>query len=141
MTGLGGPVLAGEKVLVNVDAEGLALQGYDAVAFFTVGAPVKGRPEFSASHRGARYQFHSAKNLEMFRADPGKYEPQFGGYCAYGVGRGALVSIRIEAWQIVEGRLLLQKNRDIRDDFNRDPAGNLRKADERWPGLLEKRGK
>lgn len=133
--------MAGEKALINVDADGLALQGYDVVAFFTVGAPVPGKAEFSTTHRGARYQFHSARNLELFRADPGKYEPQFGGYCAFGVGRGALVPVRIEAWQIVDGRLLLQKNRDIRDEFNRDPAGNLRKADERWPKLVEKKGK
>jgi YHS domain-containing protein len=129
------------KRLLNLDKEGVAIQGYDPVAFFTVKAPVKGNPEFSAEHDGAIYRFHSAKNRDLFKAEPAKYAPQFGGYCAYGVSRNALAPIRIEAWQIVDGRLLMQKSEGIRDDFNRDPAGNLSKADGHWPDLVAKKGK
>jgi YHS domain-containing protein len=131
--------LAGDKVLLNLDAKGVAIAGYYPVAFFSVEAPVQGKAEFSSEFRGARYWFHSAKSKAQFDAEPAKCEPQFGGYCAYGVSRGALVSIRIDAWQIVGGRLLMQKNQGIRDDFNEDPAGNLKKADANWPRLLEKK--
>ncbi len=133
--------LAADKRLLNLDKDGLAIQGYDPVAFFTVKSPVKGKPEFVSQHEGARYQFHSAKNKGLFDADPAKYLPQFGGYCAYGVSRNALAPIQIEAWQVVDGRLLMQKNPGIRDDFNEDAKGNLVKADANWPKLLEKKGK
>lgn len=131
----------GEKLLQNVDREGIALQGYDPVAFFTLQQPVRGRKEFTSDHHGARYQFASKKHKELFDADPVKYEPQFGGYCAYGVSRGAVVGIKIEAWQIVNGRLLMQKNEGIRDDFNKDPQGNLKKADAQWPDLVRRKMK
>ncbi|HMO65490.1 MAG TPA: YHS domain-containing (seleno)protein [Verrucomicrobiota bacterium] len=130
-----------DKILPNLDKDGVALQGHDPVAFFTVGAPVKGRPEFESTYRGAKYRFHSARNKAAFDADPAKYEPQFGGWCAYGVSRNALAPIAIEAWQIVNGRLLMQKSTGIRDDFNKDAAGNLLKADEHWPGLVARRGR
>lgn len=141
MVGLAGSAVAADKILQNLNKDGLALQGYDPVAFFTVGGPVKGQAQFSSEYRGARYWFHSAKNKATFDADPAKYEPQFGGYCAYGVSRNALVEIKIDAWQIVDGRLLMQKNQSIRDDFNEDAAGNLKKADEKWPALVSKKGK
>jgi YHS domain-containing protein len=141
LVGLVGPVSAADKILQNLNKEGVALQGYDPVAFFTVGGPVKGQAQFSSDYRGARYWFHSAKNKATFEANPAKYEPQFGGYCAYGVSRKALVDIKIDAWQIVDGRLLMQKNQGIRDDFNEDPAGNLKKADDYWPALVDKKGK
>lgn len=132
---------AADKMLVNVNQEGVALKGYDPVAFFTVGAPVKGKPEITVEWHGAKYQFASQRDKAEFVANSSKYEPQFGGYCAYGVGRNALVDVEIDAWQIVDGRLLLQKNKDIRDSFNENPKGNLKRADERWPKLLEKKGK
>lgn len=133
-------VHADGKRLLNLDKDGIAIQGYDPVAFFTVKAPLKGNPAFTAEHEGAIYRFHSAKNRDLFKAEPAKYAPQFGGYCAYGVSRNALAPIRIEAWQVVGGRLLMQKNEGIRDDFNADPAGNLKKADANWPGLVERKG-
>jgi YHS domain-containing protein len=128
-------------VLNNLDKEGCAIFGYDPVAFFTIGQPVKGRGEFTTEHGGARYRFASRKHKELFEANPAKYVPQFGGYCAFGVSRGALAPIKIEAWQIVNGRLLMQKSESIRDEFNQDSSGNLKKADANWPGLVIKKGK
>jgi len=124
-----------------VDADGVLIQGYDPVAFFAVRAPVKGRPEFESTYHGAKYRFRSDKSKVAFEADPAKYAPHFGGYCAYGVSRGALAPISIDAWQIVDGRLLMQKSKGIRDDFNEDTSGNLKKADANWPKLVEKKGK
>lgn len=132
---------AANKTLLNLDKSGLALQGYDPVAFFTQKKPVKGNPEFKAVRNGAAYYFASAENKDLFEKDPGKYEPAFGGYCAYGVSRGALAPIKIEAWQMLNGRLLMQKNESIRDAFNKDPQGNFRKADGNWPGLVNSKGK
>ncbi len=133
--GLWQPVFGADQSLLNLDSAGVALQSYDPVAFFTVGGPVKGMEQWQSEFHGAKYRFHSAKNKALFDATPAKYEPQFGGYCAYGVGRGVLVPIKVEAWQIVDGRLLLQKNLSIRDDFNRDPQGNLTQADSHWKRL------
>lgn len=135
------PGARAERELLNLDKNGCAIFGYDPVAFFTLGQPAKGRPEIESRHGGARYWFASKKHQELFEREPSKYLPQFGGYCAYGVSRGALAPIRIEAWQIVNGRLLMQKSERIREDFNRDPQGNLKRADANWPKLVEEKGR
>jgi YHS domain-containing protein len=141
VAGLALPVLADGKSLLNLDKSGVAIQGYDPVAFFTDGRPVKGDPKFLARHEGAIYFFASKEHEEMFKSDPAKYEPEFGGYCAYGVSRNKLVEIDVDAFQIVDGKLLLQYSKGVRDDFNKDRKGNLAKADANWPGLVEKKGK
>lgn len=129
------------KTLVNVDKTGLALKGYDPVAYFTENRPVEGNPQFVSTYNGARYQFASAANKNTFDADPAKYEPQFGGFCAYGVSKGYTVPIKVEAFGILNGRLLLQYDLGAREEFNRDPQGNLQKADGNWPKLVEKQGR
>src|SRR5688572_30690135 len=129
------------KRLVNVDENGTGLQGHDPVAYFTENKPVKGDPKFSSVYNGARYWFASAENKAAFDAEPAKYEPQFGGFCAYGMSRGYTAPIEPEAFQIVDGRLLLQYNLDVRKKFNEDTRGNLKKADENWPKVVEKEGK
>src|ERR1044071_7644496 len=135
------PSSAQPRTLLNLDKTGLAIQGYDPVAFFTDGKPVKGKPEFPARHNGGLYSFASKEHRELFKADPAKYEPAFGGYCAYGVSRNKLVEIDVEAFQIVDGRLLLQYSKGVRDDFNKDTQGNWARANANWPGLLEKKVK
>ena len=129
------------KMLLNVDKSGLAIQGYDPVAFFTDHAPMKGMAEFTSSADGATYQFASKEHKELFDKDPMKYEPAFGGYCAYGVSRNKLKAVDVEAYQIVDGKLILQYSKSIRDNFNQDQQGNLGKANQNWPGLVEKKGK
>jgi YHS domain-containing protein len=135
------PLMAQTKTLLNLDKAGLAIQGYDPVAFFEDGKPVKGKPELPARHNGALYYFASKAHRDLFKADPVKYEPSFGGYCAYGVSRNKLVEIDVEAFQIVDGRLLLQYSKGVREDFNKDTKGNLTKANANWPVLVEKKGK
>ena len=139
--GLALPAFAQTKTLLNLDKTGVAIQGYDPIAFFTDNKPVKGKPEFSARNNGALYYFASKEHRDLFNGDPAKYEPAFGGYCAYGVSRGKLVEIDVNAFQIVNGRLLLQYSKGVRDDFNKDTKGNLAKAEANWPGLVEKKGK
>lgn len=134
--GLSGHLHAQAK---NLDKTGRALQGYDPVAFFTEGKPVKGQAEIYSTVNGANYFFSSAANKAAFDKEPSKYEPQFGGYCAYGVSKGDLVKIEVDAFQIVDGRLLLQYDKSIRDKFNKDTKGNLKLADANWPTVSKKK--
>ena len=129
------------KTLLNLDKAGVAIQGYDPVAFFTEHKPVKGKPEWARLFKGATYYFASKENRDLFARDAAKYEPAFGGYCAYGVSKGKLVEIDVAAFQVVDGKLLLQYSKSVRDDFNQDTPGNLKKAEANWPTLLEKKGK
>ena len=135
------PVFAQTQTLLNLDKSGVAIQGYDPVAFFTDGKPVKGDQKFLAKHEGAIYFFASKEHKDLFKADPAKYTPVFGGYCAYGVSRNKLVEIDVDAFQIVDGNLLLQYSKGVRDDFNKDGKGNLAKANQNWAGLVAKKGK
>lgn len=128
------------KKLLNVDKNGVAIQGYDPVAFFTQNKPVKGKPEFESTYHGAKYQFASAEDKATFDGNPAKYEPQFGGFCAYAVSRGHTAPIKVEAFQIVNGRLLMQYDLSVLKDFQKDTDGNLKKADKNWPGVVEKEG-
>src|ERR671914_1682048 len=88
---------AGEN---NVDSSGMALKGYDPVAYFTEKKPVAGKPEFTARHQGATYRFASAANRDAFAATPAKYAPQYGGYCAFGMAAGYKAPIEPDAWTI-----------------------------------------
>ena len=126
---------AGGPTVLNVDAQGVAIQGYDPVAFFTDGKPVAGTSEFTSQLNGATYRFASAAHKALFDQEPAKYEPQFGGYCAYGVTEGHLAPVKLEAFQIVDGRLLMQYNPEVRDLFNKDKTGNFKRATERWPEI------
>jgi YHS domain-containing protein len=127
--------------LLNVDQAALALQGYDPVAFFADGKPVRGNPVIQTDYRGARYQFVSQANKAIFDRKPARFEPQFGGYCAFGVTRGQLVTIAVEAFQVINGRLLLLSGETARDDFNKNPTQNLFLADEKWPWLVSTQGR
>jgi YHS domain-containing protein len=129
------------KTLVNVDGTGVAIQGYDPVAFFTDNKPVKGDQKFLIKHDGAIYFFATKEHKDLFKENAAKYEPEYGGYCAYGVSKNKLVEIDVDAFQIVDGKLLLQYSKGIRDDFNEDTKGNLAKADANWTGLVAKKGK
>jgi YHS domain-containing protein len=138
---LAAPLLAETKALLNLDKNGLALQGFDPVAFFNVNKPIKGKSEFKSTHNGATYYFASPENKALFDKEPEKFEPAFGGFCAYGVSRNKLVEIDPEAFQIVDGHLLLQYSKSVQNNFNKDTQGNLTKANANWPGLVEKNGK
>ena len=129
------------KELQNLDGNGVAIQGYDPVAFFLDGRPIKGNPQFQSQYHGAKYYFANGEHKASFDKEPAKYEPQFGGYCAYGASRGNKAPVKIETWQIVDGRLLMQYDLDVKSKFNQDQQQNLRKADQNWLGLVEKYGR
>jgi YHS domain-containing protein len=129
------------KFLVNVDEQGVALQGgHDPVAFFTQQKPVKGNPTYQTAYKGAIYYFASADNKAAFEKDPAKYEPQFGGFCGYAASINKVSPISVEQFEILDGRLVLQHNKKAWDLWHQDVPNNLRKADQNWPGLVERNG-
>jgi YHS domain-containing protein len=111
---------------------GLAAHGYDVVAFFTDGVPVLGSDSFAIAQDGATYRFASQAHLDAFKADPKKYEPAFGGFCAYGVALGKKFDGDPRFWKIVDGKLYLNLNGDIQTEWSKDVAGNLAKANTNW---------
>jgi YHS domain-containing protein len=132
---------AAARDLVNVDETGLAVEGYDPVAFHSEGKAVKGKNGITARHRGATYRFASAENKEKFESAPNRYAPAFGGFCAYGASNGYAAPVKIETWQVVEGRLLLNYDLEVKALFDADREGFLKKADRNWPSIVEKEGK
>lgn len=110
---------------------GLAAHGYDVVSYFS-GQPVVGTDAFAIAHNGATYRFASQANLDAFKAEPSKYEPAFGGYCAYGVALGKKFDGDPRFWKVVDGKLYLNLNSDIQTKWSEDVAGNIKKADTNW---------
>jgi YHS domain-containing protein len=110
---------------------GLAVHGYDAVSFFS-GSPAIGSDKFAVAHDGATYRFASQSNLDAFNADPGRYEPAYGGFCAYGAALGKKFDGDPKYWRVVDGKLYLNLNADIQAKWSEDVAGNLKTADQKW---------
>jgi YHS domain-containing protein len=123
---------------VNVDAKGLGLKGYDPVAYFSVGAPTEGKSEFKAAHNGVTYHFASAANRDAFKANPAKYAPQFGGFCAMGVALEKKLDGDPQAWTVADGKLYLNVNKDVEKKYREDVSGNNKKAEQNWPELRNK---
>ena len=119
-------------------AEGLAIRGYDPVAYFREGGPRQGKPEFSVRHGGATWRFASAEHKALFEADPERYLPAYGGFCAYGTSRGYLVKIEPEAWSIVDGRLYLNYDLGVRETWTRRTKTYIARAEGNWPRLTAK---
>jgi hypothetical protein len=133
---LAGAALA-QKAPVYSDSSG-AIRGYDPVAYFTQGRPVKGSRQFTRLWNGAEWRFASAENRARFAAAPEKYAPQYGGYCAYGVASGYAVKIEPDAWSIVDGKLYLNYDRSVQEAWKKDVPGYIRKANAHWPAVLAK---
>ena len=129
---------AGEEQAVNRDRHGLAIDGYDPVAYFTEGKPVQGVAEFEYSWNGTNYRFASAANRDRFAKDPEAFAPQYGGFCAYAVSRGYTADIDPVAWAVVDGKLYLNYSVRVQRTWEGDVQGNIRKADANWVTLREK---
>lgn len=116
--------------------KGIAINGYDPVAYFTDSKAVRGDMAFVSNWDGAKLLFSSAANKEMFDADPDAFAPRYGGYCAYAVSRGYTAKTAPSAWSIYEGRLYLNYSRSVRALWSTNKSGNVAKADANWPGVL-----
>jgi YHS domain-containing protein len=125
--------------LVNTDKEGIGIQGYDPIAYFTQNKAVKGQEQYSARYHGVTYWFASEENQNTFKDNSEKYAPQYGGFCAYALSLGKLRPINPEIFQIEGGRLMLQHTQDAYNQFNKDKAKNIQKADTNWLPLVKKR--
>lgn len=115
--------------------KGLAINGYDTVAYFTQGRPVKGDSRFSHYYNGATWQFVSTENKTLFIQKPESYMPQYGGYCAYAVSQGYTARIKPDAWQIVEGKLYLNYNKRIRRKWGEMSLEYIKLANRNWPEI------
>ncbi|MHA4740785.1 YHS domain-containing (seleno)protein [Dyadobacter sp. MSC1_007] len=120
----------------NVSKSGLAIEGYDPVAYFTAGKALEGKKDNTASNAGVTYYFASAKNRDLFKADPAKYAPQYGGWCAYAMGAsGEKVEVDPETFKVLNGKLYLFYNKYFNNTlktWNKDEPGLKKKADANW---------
>ncbi len=115
------------------EIKGLAIKGYDPVAYFSDGKPVLGSPKYRARHEGATFRFASPANRELFMADPARYTPAYGGFCAYGTSEGYKAGIDPAAFTIADGRLFLNYDLKVREEWAKDIPGRIAKADKNWP--------
>ena len=115
-----------------------AVGGYEPVAYFAEGRPVEGRPDLTYDWRGVTWRFASPADLERFKADPARYAPQFGGYCAWAVSQGYTASADPQAWRIVEDKLYLNYSLDVQKTWEQDVTGNIAKGEANWPQVLDK---
>ncbi|MGQ0662175.1 MAG: YHS domain-containing (seleno)protein [Pseudomonadota bacterium] len=117
------------------DSGRLGLKGHDPVGYFTEGRPVQGKSEFEAVWHGTHWRFSSAANRDLFVADPDRYAPQYGGYCAFGVAMGMKSEVDPQAWTIVNGKLYVKLNMQTRDTWRQDQVANIQKAAKNWATL------
>ena len=131
---LAAPLLAVDPVNTS---HGVAIDGYDVVAYHTTGKPTMGKRGLQQEWNGATWFFASAENRDLFAADPEKYAPQYGGYCAYAVSLGKTAGIDPKAFKVEGGKLYLNYSKKIQKKWEEDVEGNIAKAEEKWPKILE----
>ncbi|MCJ9427827.1 YHS domain-containing (seleno)protein [Kordiimonas marina] len=130
--------VAGEAPVYTGVFSDLAVSGYDPVSYFTDGKPVKGSKKFTIRYHGALWRFASQAHLDAFLADPEKYAPQYGGYCAWAVAQGYTASGDPKEWRIIGGKLYLNYSAKIKARWEKDIPGFIRSADANFPGLVDK---
>ncbi len=115
-----------------------AIRGYDVVAYFTQGKPVEGKSDYSHKWNNTSWRFASAAHRDLFAANPEKYAPQYGGWCAWAVSQGYTASIDPAAWRIVDGKLYLNYSKSVQSQWAQDIPGLISKGNTNWPGLKQK---
>ncbi|HEY4967885.1 MAG TPA: YHS domain-containing (seleno)protein [Puia sp.] len=118
--------------------KGIALDGYDAVAFFTQGKPVKGSSVYALQWNSAQWLFADQTNLESFKKTPEKYAPQYGGYCAYGAAQGHKAPVEIDTWSIVGNKLYLNYNQKVKSTWLKDEGAYIETANKNWLQIRDK---
>ncbi len=117
---------------LNLSKAGIAIDGHDPVAYFTMNKPVRGDQAITASHDGATYLFSSEDHKALFVANPQKYVPQYGGYCAYGAAQGYKAPVEPDKFTVLDGKLYLNYNGQVQATWIKDTAGYIEKADAFW---------
>lgn len=123
---------------INASSTGLAMQGYDPVAYFTEGQATKGNYKITALHNEALYRFASEENKEAFEANPEAYLPAYGGYCAFGAAMGFKFDGDPTYWRIVDNKLYLNLSKDIQQRWEGDIPGFIEKASVNWETIADK---
>lgn len=116
--------------------DGIAIDGTDAVAYFTESKPVAGDPAITYDWMGATWRFASEANKAAFESNPAEYAPQFGGYCAWAVSQGYTASSTPKAWSIVDGKLYLNYSKRIQRRWEKDIPTHISQGTENWPKVL-----
>lgn len=133
------PALAAKPAIYLKKGEAVAVGGYDLTSYQTgAGIPVKGAAQFAIAHNGATYHFANAQNAAAFKANPAKYLPAYGGYCAYALARNQLAAGDPLLYDVVNGRLFLNFSKGTQKTWRKDPATEIRKGDANWPAVLNK---
>ncbi len=130
-------VLAASPEVYTGLVKGVAVGGYDPVAYFTDRKPVMGKGDILYAWNGVTWRFVSEKNRDAFAANPEKYAPQYGGYCAYAVAKGGTAKGDPQAWSIVGGKLYLNLSPSVQKLWEKDIPGYVKAADKNWPGVLK----
>ena len=122
----------------NTIPEITAIDGYDPVAYHKESKPVSGSDELVYEWNDAKWHFSCKENMELFKEDPERFAPQYNGYCAFGLSRNDFVEVNPEAWAIVNNKLYLTYNHDIRNAWLQDKSNYIAKADRNWHLRIEK---
>lgn len=117
------------------ESDGVAIQGFDAVAYVVDHAATQGVADYTSTYKGSVFRFKSAANRDAFNADPQKYAPQYNGYCAYGVSRGYKAGTSPNAFSVVDGKLYLNFNEEVKTMWAKDAPGYIVKADTQWASV------
>lgn len=113
----------------------IALKGYDTISYYS-GKPMKGDKRFMTEYKGAEWRFSTQANLDLFRANPEAFIPQYGGYCAWAIAHGKLAKGSPKHWLVEDGRLYLNFNARIQTQWLADKDAFIVKAGDRWPDIL-----
>jgi YHS domain-containing protein len=139
---LGISFLAGLPVLAQKSSTFVqgdkAIRGYDPVAYFIESKPVKGSEQLLYNWNNSNWYFSTQQNLDLFKANPEKYAPQYGGYCAYGLSNGYKAPTDADAWTIENGKLYLNYNIEVREMWNKERKERIERADKNWPQVKNK---
>jgi YHS domain-containing protein len=131
-------MITAHSLEVNTDATGYVIRGYDPVAYFIKGQPIPGRSDLEVEYEGGKYLFSAVANRDEFEANPAKYVPQYGGFCAYGVAVGKKFDIDPSSWRIVDGKLYFNLNPVILEKWSADVKEYIHKSEKNWPQIREK---
>lgn len=126
------------EIAINLDGQGVALKGYDPLSYFLQGGPILGKAEYSHTYDGATYRFATAAHRDAFTADPARYAPAFGGFCAMGVAMNKKLDVNPLLWRIVDGKLYLNVHEDAQIRWLQDVKGNITQALSNWSAIKDK---
>jgi len=129
---------SGGVAKVNTTTDGVAVRGYDPVAYFVAGNAVTGDPKLEYAWNGAKWLFSNQENLDKFKTDPEKFAPQFGGYCAYAVSHGHTADGDPQAWKVVDGKLYLNYSPDVKQMWEKEQDKFIIDGQKNWKELQTK---